>query len=442
MRKLKKIPLYRTLPRLARDPLKGFEQIGRESGGALARMHLGLTRPYLVTHPDHVQHILRNPEIYRREGMMWEPIKRLEGDGIAGEGPLWQTSRRILQPLFTVKNIASLLRPMSAAVTEALDDLAGRSGSGPVDVAQEMTRIMHRVLIRVFFGNRINLDDADRLCGAISSAFVSLGSRMLLPFVSESIPLPGDRAFKRAVDTVDQLMYPLIRECRAAGSDGDDLVAVLARAVDQNGDRLDDKRVRDDVVAMFVAGTETTALALTWLWLLLDAHPEVAKRLGEEVSEVVGDGQPQEEHLSKLGYTRMALQETLRLYPVGWVLPRTAAKRDVIDGVELKRGTTVVLSPYLTHRMADFWDDPHVFLPERFTPDREQRRHRFAYFPFGAGVHQCLGSHFFTVEGQLVVAGMLSRFRPEVVGPRSMQPRATASLRPRVLPQMLLHPRR
>jgi cytochrome P450 len=441
--KLVKIPMYRTLPRLARDPLRGFEEIGRDGGGALVRLNLGLTRPYLATHPDHVRHVLRNPEVYRREGMMWEPIRRLEGDGIAGEGPSWQTSRRILQPLFTAKNIMLLVEPMAAAVAESLDDLADRTAkSMPIDVTKEMTRIMHRVLIRVFFGDRITLKDADRLADAISTAFVSLGSRILLPFVSESIPMPGDRAFRRAVKTVDELMYPHILACRGGdGGEGNDLVAFLARAVDEHGVQLDDKRVRDDVVAMFVAGTETTALALTWLWLLIDAHPRVAERLSEEVASVVGDAKPSQEHLSGLVYTRMVLQEALRLYPVGWILPRTAAQRDVIDGTVVPAGATVVLSPYLTHRLEEFWDDPYAFVPERFAPDSEARRHRYAYFPFGAGVHQCLGSDFFILEGQLAVASLLSRFTPRIVGPRSLRPRATASLRPRVRAQMLLSPR-
>lgn len=414
-----------------RDPLGGFERIGRESGGALARLNLGLTRPYLATHPDHVQHILRRPETYRREGMMWEPIRRLEGDGIAGEGPSWQVSRRILQPLFTARSINNLLASMSAAIDEALDGLSAHTTGEPIDVVTEMTRLMHRVLIRVFFGNRISPEDGDLLCAAISTAFQSLGPRMLLPFVGEAVPLPGDRAFRRAVDTVDRLMYPHIQAHR--GEDAGDLVALLAAAHSGDGDPAGDKRVRDDVVSMFVAGTETTALALTWLWLLLDAHPEVARDVADESGH---------EELSKLVLTRMVLHETLRLYPVGWILPRTAAQPDVIDGVTLRRGSTVLLSPYLTHRLDGFWDEPYSFVPQRFTPDREQRRHRFAYFPFGAGVHQCLGSHFFIAEGQMVVSGMLRRFRPELVGPRSLRPRATASLRPRVRPQMILHPRR
>lgn len=148
--RLQTIPVHRTVPRLARDPLRGFEQIGRDCDGALARLHLGLTRPYLATHPDHVQHILRRPEQYRREGMLWRPLRRLEGDGIAAEGPSWQASRRILQPLFTARQLEALLPPMAAAVTQGLDRLAARSRTGrPLELTTAMTGLMHRVLIRV-----------------------------------------------------------------------------------------------------------------------------------------------------------------------------------------------------------------------------------------------------------------------------------------------------
>lgn len=439
---LRTVPVHRTVPGLARDPLRAFEQIGRDCDGALARLHLGLTRPYLATHPDHVQHILRRPETYRREGMLWRPLRRLEGDGIAAEGPAWRASRRILQPLFTVHHLDGLLPAVAAAVTEGLDRLAGHAGPGqPLDLTAEMTGLMHRVLIRVFFGDRIRATDADRLGAAIALAFQKLGPRLLLPFVGDSVPLPGDRAFRQAVATVDDLIYPLIQDCRAGGGRGDDLVGLLARATDPDGDRLPDRRVRDDLVAMFVAGTETTALALTWLWLLADAYPPVADRLAAEADEVVGHRAPDPSHLPGLRYTRAVLQEVLRLYPIGWVIPRTVAEPDTLAGVPLPAGATVLLSPYLTHRLADFWEQPDEFRPDRFDHGADPRRHRFAYFPFGAGVHQCLGSHFFLVEGQLAVAGLLRRFRPELRQVSSLRPRATASLRPRARAQLLLHPR-
>lgn len=432
------IPIRSTLRIAGRQGLRAFDRIGEGYGGSLARLNLGLFRPYLVTHPDHVRHVLRGAETYVREGMIWRPLRRLEGHGIAGEGPRWRTSRRILQPRFTARHVTSLAHLMAQAAAEAYDRLAG-DAPGPVDLTFAMTRFTHQVLTRVFFSDRITLADCDRLGEAIATAFRSVGVRIVLPFLGDAVPVPGDRVFRRAVRTVDEIVQPLIDESRAR--DGDDLITLLLHATDEDGRRLSDRAVRDDVVAMYVAGTETTALTLTWLWLLVDAHPEVGRRLGDEVRRVVGDGPVGPAHLPELTYTRMVIQEVLRLYPVGWVVPRTVARPDTLAGVELRPGDTVLLSPYLTHRLPEFWPDPYAFRPERFAAGREADRHRFAYFPFGGGAHQCLGNHFAMREAELAVAGLLSRFRPEVVRPQSLDAKITVVLEPRDRPRVRLHPR-
>jgi cytochrome P450 len=439
---LVRVPARRTIPHLSRDPLGGFEQIGRDADGALARISLGLVRPYLATHPEHVQHILRASDVYRREGMLWKPIQRLEGHGIAGEGDAWRASRRILAPAFTARTINAAIPTMAAAVVEAVDRLDRRlSDEQPVDALAEMMHLFHSVLIKLFFGSRINHQDATRLGQAIAAAFESLGSRMLLPFVPNWVPMPGDRTFRRAVRIADEVIYPVIRRCREAGGVGDDLVARLVTAVDQDNRPFDDQRIRDDLVGMFVAGTETSALSLTWLWLLLDTYPHIKNKVVDEVLPAVGDAPVDASQLDQLTFTRMTLQETLRLYPVGWLVPRTATVTDTIDGVTLPAGATVIISPYLTHRLSSFWDEPYEFRPERFAAGTERGRHRFAFLPFGAGVHQCLGNHLFLVETQLVAAEMLRRYHLEVPEPRSLQPRPTASLRPRDRVRLWLHRR-
>jgi cytochrome P450 len=426
------IPAHHTLPRLARDPLGAFAEIGRRSAGAVVRLNLGLFRPYLVTDPGHVQHVLRDhSENYLREGMLWKPIRRLEGDGIGGEGPNWAVSRRLIQPMFAARAIDALIGQMAQAVTEAVDELDTRIGQ-PLDVTVEMTRIVHRAVIRAFFGDRIPTVDAEAVGHAIAAAFTSLGSRMLLPFVPDSVPLPGDRTFRRAVRTVDAILVPHIRAARERDTGGSDIVSMLVRARDEDGQPFSDQRLRDDVVSMFVAGTETTALALTWVWVLLDAHPEAADAVLAEVTGAVGQGPVEPAHLSHLRFTRMVVQEALRLYPVGWITPRTARESDVLGGVRIKSGATVLLSPYLTHRVSPLWEEPERFDPLRFDPEREreQPRPRFAYFPFGGGRHQCLGSHFFMVEAQLVIAALLCRYRLRICGPTPIRPRAAAALRP------------
>jgi cytochrome P450 len=419
-----------------------LDQVGREAGDEPVRLDLGFFRPYLLTQPQHVQHVLRdNAANYVREGMMWKPFRRLVGNGIGGEGRGWEFSRKVLQPVFSGRSIAAITDEMGEAITEAVDDLERRNKPDrPVDAGREMTRFVQIAIIRVFFGNRISLNDADRLGDAIRTATLSLGSRMLLPFVPHAIPLPGDGPFMRAVRTVDEVMLPIIQEARRGPANGDDVISLLLRARSETGEPLTDRQIRDDVVSLFVAGSESTAVALTWLWVALDKNPQVATRLHEEVEGVVGGERPGRSHVRKLTYTKLVLQELMRVYSVGWIVPRTAAGDDVIAGIMIKKGATILISPYLTHRLATVWRDPDVFDPERFLPERVASRHRFSYLPFGVGPHQCLGSNFFMVEAQLIVAAMLTRFRPVLRSSTPIDPQVVLTLRPRQRVEIALRP--
>jgi cytochrome P450 len=437
------VPLRQTIAGLLGDPLRALEQIGQDAGGEIVRVNIGPFRPYLVTHPDHVRHVLRdNVDNYVREGMLWRPLRPLIGNGIVGEGTLWSSRRRLMQPMFTAKSIEALVEDIAAAVAAAADDIAARGRrAAHFDAGTEMTGIVHRVLVRAFFGNRISVADSNRLAAAVADAFTSLGARMLLPFVPQSVPLPGDRRFRRAVSTVDGIIYPVVRECRRDSTAAADIVSVLCRSLGADVDDAGDQQVRDDVVAMFVGGTETTAMALTWLWVALARHPEVFAGVSGEIDRVVGSDRPSAQHLPDLRYTKMVINEVLRLHPPAWMVPRSARNDDVIDGVRIKKGAAVLLSPFLTHRMEAFWDRPYEFDPKRWAPDRSERRHRYAYYPFIGGMHQCLGMHLVLIEAQLIVATLLSRFQPAVASVGGIRARAAVTLRPRSTVRIALHPR-
>jgi cytochrome P450 len=440
-RKATRVPLHYAVRGLVRDPVGALAEVGRRGGGDILRFDLGPFRPYVISRPEHVQHVLRDrATTFVRQGLLWRPLQRLLGDGFLSDGPTWEMHRRLVQPMFSAKNINGLLDTMSDAIADAVDELDRYARSGePVDACAALTRVVHRAVIRVFFGSKLSTEEADRLGPAIETAFTSLGYRLLLPFVPEAVRLPGDRAFLGAVRTVDDVIYPVVRRSRGLPADGYDVVSLLLQARDENGNGLSDERIRDDLVTIFVAGSETTAVALTWLWLVLHHHPDVAARLYAEVDQVVGADQPGRRHLPGLRYTRMVLQEILRMYPVGWIVPRIAAADDVIDGVRISAGSTVVVSPYLTHRIERIWPRPERFDPERFGPDAPDR-HSFAYIPFGGGPHVCLGSHFFTVEAQLIVACLLSRYRPTLASSPGVRPRPAASLRPAKRVDITLRP--
>jgi cytochrome P450 len=216
---------------------------------------------------------------------------------------------------------------------------------------------------------------------------------------------------------------------------------MLCHAVDADGEPLTDLEVRDDVVALFVAGTETSALALTWFLVTLDERPEIAAKVYEEIDRVVGSSAPSAAHVPHLTYTAKVLHEVLRLYPAVWLIPRTVGETDVIGGVRLRKGATVIVSPYLTHRLTEFWARADDFDPERFDASATEDRHRYSYVPFIGGPHQCLGNHFFIVEAQLIAATLLQRYRPVPVRAGPVLARAAATLRPRRRVRVRLHPR-
>nr|UYP65655.1 SpgP [Streptosporangium sp.] len=437
-----RIPVHRALPRFVRDPVNALADAGRRAGGQVVRLNLGPFRPYLVSHPDHVQQVLKgNWTNYQREGMFWRPLQRILGASILGEGTPWESSRKILQPLFTARYVASLAEEMARTIAARIEELDEYAEAGrPIDAAEEMAGIVNQAVIRVLFGDKISRADGERLAPAYDTAAVSINFRLLMPFMPYSVRVPGDRAFMEAVRVVDEVVFPVIEKARANPDDASDVISALCRARGEDGQEIGDRQIRDDLVSVYGAASESTAMTLTWLWSLLDEHPEVAARLHAEIDEVVGEGPAVPEHVPRLRYTKMVLEELLRLYPAGWIFPRMAMEDAELGGVRIRAGSQVLISPYATHRLDEFWDRPLEFDPERFAPEKQERRHRYAYFPFGGGPHQCLGRHLFYVEAPLLVASILSRFRPRVVDPGPLTPSPAASLRPKEKIELELRP--
>ncbi|MGV9771324.1 cytochrome P450 [Streptosporangium sp. NPDC003464] len=442
VRRARTAPARHILPRFMRDPVNALAELGRQADGEVVRLNLGPFRPYLVTHPEHVQQVLRADWTnYRREGMFWRPLQRILGASILGEGRPWEESRKILQPLFTVRYVASLAEEMARTITARVEELDSYARDGrPIDAAEEMAGIVNQAVIRVLFGDKITRADGERLAPAYDTAATSINFRLLMPFAPYSVRVPGDRAFMRAVRTVDDVVFPVIRKARADPDGGLDVISALCRARGDEGGEAVDRQIRDDLVSVYGAASESTAMTLTWLWPLLETHPEVAARLHDEIDRVVGAGPAVPAHLPELVYTRMVLQELLRLYPAGWIFPRMAMESGEIGGVPVRAGSQVLISPYATHRLEEFWERPLEFDPERFAPGGNERRHKYSYFPFGGGPHQCLGQHLFYVEAPLLVAAILSRFRPTVTGQGPFTPAPAASLRPRQKVELNLHP--
>ena len=259
--------------------------------------------------------------------------------------------------------------------------------------------------------------------------FVKARSTQLLP-LPPGWPTPMHLRFRRAKATLDRVLYGLIAARQKDGADRGDLLSLLLHARDEEtGQGMTPEQLRDEVMTMFLAGHETTANVLSWSFALLGESPSVLRALEEEVRGALQGRSPTLEDLPKLGLTRRVIEETMRLYPPVWMIPRSVEQDDELGGYEIKAKSLMLISVYLTHRHPDFWERPLEFDPSRFAP--EVTRPRFAYVPFGGGPHLCIGNAYAMLEARLVLATVVQRMHFELVPAQKLEPEPMITLRPR-----------
>jgi cytochrome P450 len=241
---------------------------------------------------------------------------------------------------------------------------------------------------------------------------------------------------------MDNTVYSIIVQHRANKTDSGDLLSMLMSPRDEDGSRMSDKQLRDEVLTFLIAGHETTALALTWTWHLLAQHPEIEKNLHEELDRVLGGRVPEFSDLPALTYTERVIKESMRLYPPAWSLARTVISDFELRGYCIPAGANVVMSQWIMHRNPTYFPDPEKFDPDRWLPADSQKLPRFAYFPFGGGPRQCIGSSFAMMEAMLLVATIAQSFRVHSVPGHPVVLVPSFTLRPKYGMRMSIESRR
>lgn len=427
-------PLVGQLPQTLLDPLPTIVETAHSRPGEVAILRLGPAPIYLVSEPEQVQEVLSDSgRRFGKGGSMWEPLRRLFGSGLViADGEHWLRNRRIMQPVFVSRQMTAL----GDLVIQVVEDTAARlvpyaERGAQLDVGGEMMRLTQHTLVRALFGASGLSGKGDSIGDAILEAFRIISIRLFVSFLPKWVPLPGESALRRAIQTIDEGVFWLLGERRKNPGESSDLLSLLLAARDnetQTG--MTDQQLRDELVVLLVAGNETTAHTMTWLWYLLDQHPEVDRRLRAELDEVVGDRTPTIEDVPKLGYMKMALQETLRLYPPGWMLPRGANEDVTLGATTIPRGSKILVCTYATHHDPRWWNDPERFDPERFDPKEVASRPRYTYYPFGGGPRQCIGMQFALLEAQLITAILAQKFRFRLVPGHPVSPRIATTLKP------------
>jgi len=433
--------LLGSLRRVQREPLELMRE-GFRDHGDIVGYRFGGTRAVLLAHPDHIRHVLHdNQRNYNKQNVDYAMLRRLLGNGLlTSEGAFWHRQRRLIAPMFHRQRVAGFCNLMVNSTLEMLErwDALARRGE-PFDVGAEMTHLTLKIVAKALFSADVS-DDAEAIGDALTEVNRQLGEFSLLDLLW-MIPTPRKRRFRAAVLALDQVVGKIIDERRLSTHRNQDLLSMLLEAVDEETDKgMTPRQVRDEVLTLLLAGHETTANALTWTWYLLAQNPEAADKLEREVREVLGDRAPDALDLPNLPYTRMVVEESMRLYPPAWAISRNAIADDEIGGYRIPRKTSVIICSFITHRHPAFWEAPERFDPERFSPARSEGRPNFAYLPFGGGPRICIGNGFAMTEAQLVIATVAQRYRLGLAPGHPVELHPLITLRPRHGMRMTLHP--
>ena len=400
----------------------------------------------LVNEPDFIEHILvTNHRNYVKGRLTRRILQPALGNGlVTSEGDFWRRQRRIITPAFHHRHLAPAADVMMRRARQRVGRWSTPCEKGErLDIAHEMMSLTMEIVAEALFSSDI-ADSIAELRRAMTTVVASVGTPNPLDILGfpEWFPRWRSPRTRSALARLDRTIYGIIAARRATQAAPADLLSLLLAARDEEtGEGMTDTQLRDEVLTFFAAGHETTALALTWTLYLLSRHPGIERTLHDEVDRVPGDGETTFADVEALSYTRMVIEEAMRLFPPTFSFSRTALADDEVGGHPIRAGSVVTISPYLTHRNPRLWQDPQRFDPERFTPERIKARHRFAYLPFGGGPRICIGRGFAMAEACLVLATIARAYRLRVAPGQRVEAHGRITLRPRYGLRMTLERR-
>ena len=453
--------------------------------GDISHFKFGRQHVYLVNNPQYIENILirDHQNFIKSRGL--QVSKRILGEGlVTSEGEYHDKQRRIIQPAFhpnRVKNYGHMMVDYAERISERWQDKM------VIDIHSEMMHITSAIIAKSVLGSNIVDIESHKVNNALLTSMEYL-NRILMPFgeLIEKMPLlPINKDFRSAKNTLDSIVYRMIKEHREStgiekkpkGDKKDDdnnnnknvnlhrnhdLLYTLMEAQDQEAGikQMSDIQLRDEVMTIFLAGHETTATALTWTFYLLSRHPDVERRVYEELCSVLRDKNnddndlnqskdctatlrlPTIEDISKLEYTEKVLRESMRLYPPAWTLGRQALTDYVIDKYVIPSGSIILMSQYVMHHNARYFPNPEVFDPDRWTKEFKSVLPRFSYFPFGGGIRGCVGEPFAWIEGILVIATVYRKWKMHHDPEHKVELKPLITLRPKYGMRMKLERRR
>jgi cytochrome P450 len=413
-----------------RDSLGFIERAQRDYGDIVWMRFLYVPALFLY-HPDQVEYVLAtNPKNFRKAmSLRSNFFHRLVGNGLlTSEGEEWKRQRRLSSPAFHRHRIGAYADTMVNYTRRLIENWQPGETR---DMHREMMRLTLEIVVRCLFRADVS-NDVDDVGNTLKELVKPFASQATLKWIlNNRLPTPTHLRFNRLARRIDDVVFRIISERRASGRDEGDLLSMLLDAKDEDGSQMNDQQLRDEVMTLFLAGHETTALTLSWSWYLLGKHPEAETRFHQELDEVLGSRLPTMADLPRLKFTEQIAKESMRLYPPAYGLGREAIDDCEIGGYRVTAGTQVFMFQWVTQRDPRFYDQPHDFRPERWTEEFSERLPKFAYFPFGGGPRACIGASFAMMEIMLVLATIGQKWRLTLMGDDPVEIYPAMSLRPK-----------
>jgi cytochrome P450 len=423
---------FGNMPAYNADPLEFMASTAREYGDFVP-LRLGPIRGVLLSNPRDIESVLveHHRSFHKSRGI--HRLSTLLGNGIfIAEGDDWLAHRRLMQPAFTKASVNRYEEVMVRRAKRALDRW---SGQPEIDVVLESRRLALEIAAECLFGNDVSEAEANEIRHAIEDAGTQLQTRVssFKMFIPDWVPTAGNRRMNAGIRRLDQIVYRIIEGRRRQPSDTADLLALLLAASDGGAGSMTDRQLRDEVITLLVAGHETTALTLAWALFEVSRHSEVDSALAAEVATVLGPTRsPTHEDLANLPVTLGIVDETLRLYPAGYLTARECIADVEIGGHLIRKGTLVLMSQWEQQRDPAVFDDSPEFRPSRWSDALRKELSRGDFFPFGMGPRMCIGGSFANLELMLLVPMIRQRYRLE----------PTSDEKPRPVPIVTLNPDR
>ena len=410
-----------------RNPLQFMLSLLYE--GDVVALRTGLKTPsFVVNSPDFINEILVTKEHLFKKGRTSEILRRTVGDGLlTAEKNNHRNQRRYMQPSFYKERIQEYARIVRE---ETIRVVAKWQDGQQLLIHDEMMQLTLSIITRTMFATDVEETKA-KLAAAVNVTMEQTARTLFSPIVLPlSFPLPGHRKHQQANRTLEEMIFNTIDQAKLNPEKyALTMLGMLLDTKDEQGHPLSDHEIRDQMMTMLLAGHETTANLLTWVWVMLAQHREITNLFHQEIDLVDWEQKSAFEIYRGLEYTQRIVQESLRLYPPAWIILREANEAIELLGERFPRGSIFMISPYAIHRNQHVFEQPLQFRPERFADGSSSRWAKFAYFPFGGGSRSCIGSQFAMMESLIMMSTIGQRCEFEWVEPRPLEGEPLVSLR-------------